>query len=98
MTTNLWVVQYWCVLLFILEEMQKTIQGYHRTSTNFWLLLVSLGGATTVGTPIATTTTIIILLRFDHKLVWDPEDFGGVNLLHVPSTHIWLPDIVLYNK
>ena len=38
------------------------------------------------------------MIRFDHKLVWDPEDFGGVNLLHVPSTHIWLPDIVLYNK
>ena len=24
--------------------------------------------------------------------------FPGVESLHVPSTHIWLPDIVLYNK
>ena len=24
--------------------------------------------------------------------------FSGVESLHVPSTHIWLPDIVLYNK
>ena len=24
--------------------------------------------------------------------------FLGVESLHVPSTHIWLPDIVLYNK
>ena len=24
--------------------------------------------------------------------------YSGVDMLHVPSTHIWLPDIVLYNK
>ena len=47
---------------------------------------------------MVTSKNIVIIIRFDHKLVWDPEDFGGVNLLHVPSTHIWLPDIVLYNK
>ncbi len=27
-----------------------------------------------------------------------PEEYGGVEILHVPSEHIWLPDIVLYNK
>ncbi|KAK4294883.1 hypothetical protein Pmani_032516 [Petrolisthes manimaculis] len=34
----------------------------------------------------------------DYKLVWEPEEYGGVEILHVPSEHIWLPDIVLYNK
>ena len=34
----------------------------------------------------------------DYKLTWNPDDFGGVETLHVPSEHIWLPDIVLYNK
>jgi nicotinic acetylcholine receptor len=34
----------------------------------------------------------------DYKLTWNPEEFGGVETLHVPSEHIWLPDIVLYNK
>ncbi len=34
----------------------------------------------------------------DYKLKWDPRDYGGVKHLHVPSQHIWLPDIVLYNK
>ncbi|CAL4103055.1 unnamed protein product, partial [Meganyctiphanes norvegica] len=34
----------------------------------------------------------------DYKLVWDPDDYGGVKTLHVPSEHIWLPDIVLYNN
>ena len=26
------------------------------------------------------------------------QDYGGVTMLHVPSDHIWRPDIVLYNK
>ncbi|CAH0390559.1 unnamed protein product [Bemisia tabaci] len=34
----------------------------------------------------------------DYKLKWNPEEYGGVDTLHVPSEHIWLPDIVLYNN
>lgn len=34
----------------------------------------------------------------DAKLTWDPDEYGGVGELMVPSEHIWLPDIVLYNK
>ncbi|XP_034177832.1 nicotinic acetylcholine receptor beta2 isoform X1 [Osmia lignaria lignaria] len=35
---------------------------------------------------------------FDYKLRWEPEDYGGVEMLYVPSENIWLPDIVLYNN
>ncbi|KAK5650766.1 hypothetical protein RI129_001795 [Pyrocoelia pectoralis] len=35
---------------------------------------------------------------FDYKLKWDPKEYGGVEMLHVPSDHIWRPDIVLYNN
>ncbi|CAH1252481.1 CHRNB3 [Branchiostoma lanceolatum] len=34
----------------------------------------------------------------DHKLQWNPEDYDGVTVLRVPSTDLWLPDIVLYNN
>ncbi|KAI4486666.1 hypothetical protein M0804_006036 [Polistes exclamans] len=34
----------------------------------------------------------------DHKFQWDPTEYGGVTELYVPSEHIWLPDIVLYNN
>lgn len=34
----------------------------------------------------------------DYKLKWNPEEYGGVEMLYVPSENIWLPDIVLYNK
>uniref|UniRef100_A0A336M5I2 CSON010466 protein n=1 Tax=Culicoides sonorensis TaxID=179676 RepID=A0A336M5I2_CULSO len=34
----------------------------------------------------------------DYKFRWDPTEYGGVTELYVPSEHIWLPDIVLYNN
>jgi nicotinic acetylcholine receptor len=34
----------------------------------------------------------------DSKLRWNPRDYGGVDVLYVPSEMIWLPDIVLYNN
>lgn len=34
----------------------------------------------------------------DYRLMWDPEEFQGIKKIRLPSQHIWLPDIVLYNK
>lgn len=34
----------------------------------------------------------------DYRLVWDPDSYDGIQRLRIPSNHIWLPDIVLYNK
>ncbi|ESO07005.1 hypothetical protein HELRODRAFT_111011 [Helobdella robusta] len=34
----------------------------------------------------------------DYSLVWDPVEYGGVNMLYVPAESIWIPDIVLYNN
>jgi hypothetical protein len=35
---------------------------------------------------------------YDVKFSWDPSEYGGVTEIYVPSEHIWLPDIILYNK
>ncbi|CAL8269809.1 unnamed protein product, partial [Gadus morhua 'NCC'] len=32
----------------------------------------------------------------DVKLRWNPDDYGGVTTIRVPSESLWLPDIVLY--
>ncbi|XP_026540322.1 neuronal acetylcholine receptor subunit alpha-3 [Notechis scutatus] len=34
----------------------------------------------------------------DYKLRWDPEKYGGVQYVRVPSNRIWKPDIMLYNN
>ncbi|XP_039349290.1 neuronal acetylcholine receptor subunit beta-4 isoform X1 [Mauremys reevesii] len=34
----------------------------------------------------------------DYRLAWQPSDYEGINKLRIPSKHIWLPDIVLYNN
>ncbi|KAM3867141.1 neuronal acetylcholine receptor subunit non-alpha-2-like [Diretmus argenteus] len=34
----------------------------------------------------------------DFKLRWNPEDYGGITSIRVPSETIWLPDIVLYEN
>ncbi|KAL7646110.1 UNVERIFIED_CONTAM: hypothetical protein RMT77_003011 [Armadillidium vulgare] len=47
---------------------------------------------------IMTTNLWVEQFWYDYKLKWDPKEYGGVTMLHVPSDHIWRPDIVLYNK
>ncbi|OAD54116.1 Acetylcholine receptor subunit alpha-like [Eufriesea mexicana] len=47
---------------------------------------------------IMTTNLWVEQSWYDYKLKWDPKEYGGVEMLHVPSDHIWRPDIVLYNK
>jgi len=47
---------------------------------------------------IMTTNLWVEQYWKDYKLQWDPEEYGGVKMLHVPSDHIWRPDIVLYNN
>lgn len=34
----------------------------------------------------------------DYRLMWDPDQYEGIKKIRLPSQHIWLPDIVLYNK
>lgn len=47
---------------------------------------------------VMTTNVWVEQKWTDYKLRWDPEEYGGVEMLYVPSEHIWLPDIVLYNN
>lgn len=34
----------------------------------------------------------------DYRLTWNPDEFDGMKKVRLPSKHIWLPDVVLYNK
>lgn len=45
------------------------------------------------------TTNLWLEMRWtDENLKWNPDEYGGIKLLHMPSNELWTPDIVLYNK
>ncbi|XP_054444264.1 neuronal acetylcholine receptor subunit alpha-5 isoform X3 [Pteronotus mesoamericanus] len=34
----------------------------------------------------------------DVKLRWNPDDYGGIRVIRVPSDSLWTPDIVLFDN
>ncbi|XP_067313436.1 neuronal acetylcholine receptor subunit beta-2 isoform X2 [Pseudorasbora parva] len=47
---------------------------------------------------IMTTNCWLTQVWNDYRLMWDPEEYEGIRKVRLPSQHIWLPDIVLYNN
>lgn len=34
----------------------------------------------------------------DPHLTWNSSEYGGLTRLRIPSSRVWVPDIVLYNR
>ncbi|GAU92428.1 hypothetical protein RvY_04510 [Ramazzottius varieornatus] len=34
----------------------------------------------------------------DYRMKWDPDEYGGMTSIQIPSDRLWIPDIVLYNN
>lgn len=34
----------------------------------------------------------------DQSITWNPDEHEGITSIQVPSTKIWVPDLVLYNR
>uniref|UniRef100_F1LE31 Neuronal acetylcholine receptor subunit alpha-2 n=1 Tax=Ascaris suum TaxID=6253 RepID=F1LE31_ASCSU len=47
---------------------------------------------------VLTTSLWLEIQWTDSKLAWNPEDWGGIKKIHIPSDQIWIPDILLYNN
>ncbi|KAL3992748.1 dynein light chain 4, axonemal [Sarotherodon galilaeus] len=47
---------------------------------------------------IMTTNVWLTQHWVDYRLSWDPAQYEGIVKLRIPSRHVWLPDIVLYNN
>ncbi|KAJ7985985.1 hypothetical protein DPEC_G00346130 [Dallia pectoralis] len=63
-------------------------------------LQVSLAQLISVNEREQIMTTNVWLTQHwdDYRLSWDPAQYDGIDKLRIPSRHIWLPDIVLYNN
>lgn len=45
------------------------------------------------------TTSVWVRHKWkDVYLQWNPEDYNGINVIHIPAARIWRPDILLYNN
>jgi hypothetical protein len=48
------------------------------------------------------TESVPVLFRqlwYDHYLKWDPQDYGGIKNIILPSSAVWMPeDILLVNR
>ncbi|XP_056334789.1 neuronal acetylcholine receptor subunit beta-4 [Danio aesculapii] len=72
----------------------------NRTERVTVLLQVSLAQLISVNEREQIMTTNVWLTQNwnDYRLSWDPAEYEGIDKLRIPSRHIWLPDIVLYNN
>ncbi|XP_036411181.1 neuronal acetylcholine receptor subunit beta-2-like [Megalops cyprinoides] len=63
-------------------------------------LMVSLAQLISVHEREQIMTTNVWLTQEwqDYRLTWVPEEFDGMQKVRLPSKHIWLPDVVLYNN
>ncbi|XP_030755494.1 LOW QUALITY PROTEIN: acetylcholine receptor subunit alpha-like 2 [Sitophilus oryzae] len=85
----------------LLSNYNRLIRPVRNHSTN---ILVKLGLRLSqlielnLKDQILTTNVWLEHEWHDYKFMWDPQEYGGVSELYVPSEHIWLPDILLYNN
>uniref|UniRef100_UPI00398F5A2A neuronal acetylcholine receptor subunit beta-2-like n=1 Tax=Pristiophorus japonicus TaxID=55135 RepID=UPI00398F5A2A len=63
-------------------------------------LMVSLAQLISVHEREQIMTTNVWLTQEwnDYRLRWNPAEHEGIEQVRLPSTHIWLPDVVLYNN
>ena len=47
---------------------------------------------------ILTTYLWIRQVWTDAYLKWKKEDYDGLDTIRIPSSYVWRPDIVLYNR
>lgn len=83
------LTQYFDVLLMYMYNYYY--MSYRLSSVSFYVLQ-------NLKSQVMTTSVWLVQKWFDCNLKWNPKDYGGLEVLYVPSDHIWLPDIVLFNK
>ncbi|XP_006824192.1 neuronal acetylcholine receptor subunit beta-4-like [Saccoglossus kowalevskii] len=47
---------------------------------------------------IMTTSVWVKQKWHDYQMVWDPGEYDGLTIIHIPVNMLWMPDILLYNN
>ncbi|KAJ8043211.1 Neuronal acetylcholine receptor subunit alpha-3 [Holothuria leucospilota] len=51
-----------------------------------------------VKSQLMTTKVWVMLIWHDYKLAWDPAEYDDITDIKIPSSYIWVPDILMYNN
>nr|CAB3230767.1 nAChR-A1 nicotinic acetylcholine receptor subunit precursor [Phallusia mammillata] len=85
----------------LMEEYDKKVRpsGSYNKSVPviFKLYLNQLLDVSEVNQKIETKMWVLQIWQ-DPRLVWDPVDYEGLEYVHLPTTELWLPEVVLYNN
>lgn len=46
---------------------------------------------------ILVTVTSVNLYWTDELLTWDPAQYGGISMVHLPNENVWIPEITIVN-
>ncbi|XP_061756041.1 neuronal acetylcholine receptor subunit beta-2-like [Nerophis ophidion] len=87
--------------LLSVERYNKLIRPAVNTSQQVTIYIqVSLAQLINVNEreQIMTTNCWLTQVWHDYRLMWDPDEYDGIKKIRLPTQHIWLPDIVLYNN
>ncbi|XP_026697079.1 neuronal acetylcholine receptor subunit alpha-10-like [Athene cunicularia] len=47
---------------------------------------------------VLTTYLWVRQAWLDARLAWDKDTYGGIDSIRIPSSYVWRPDVILYNK
>lgn len=48
------------------------------------------------GMDLLSLTSWNVMSWTDSRLAWNPEDFNGIKVIHLPEWQVWVPDVVNY--
>ncbi|XP_066956599.1 neuronal acetylcholine receptor subunit alpha-6-like isoform X1 [Macrobrachium rosenbergii] len=84
----------------LLQNYQKMTfphKGPNDTATVFFDFLL-MGAWFQEDLQILNVKSWVVMMWYEPRFVWDPKDFGSIEILHLASDEIWKPDITLYNN
>ena len=87
----------------LIKDLLKYYEPYARPSFNASLPLAVKHGITIqtldldIDKQLLTANSWISMEWQDVHLKWNSSDYGGVTNIRLPSTRIWVPDIIPYN-
>lgn len=72
----------------------RVVEADNQVTVSFWLEMVIAFDRMSI--PIIKCETKMQYWA-DPALSWNPSDYDGIEVLRIPATDVWKPDLLVYN-